>query len=126
MEIREKQEPRDLEDTLKSARLLVVPSIVTENKDRDGIPNIMLEAIALGIPIVASAVGGITEVIQNEKYGWLVNPGDPRHLYHCLLRSFAAAEEAAERAESAKRLVSESFSPTSTARAYDSLFKSCL
>ncbi len=56
--------------------LAVVPSIVAADGDRDGIPNILLEAMAAGAPVVASRVGGIPEVVTDNVTGLLVEPGD--------------------------------------------------
>lgn len=61
---------------IKKATILVVPSLVTEDGDRDGIPNVILEAFAGGTPVVASNLEGICEAIENHRTGLLVEPGD--------------------------------------------------
>ncbi|MFC1672215.1 glycosyltransferase [Planctomycetota bacterium] len=58
------------------AHVLVCPSVVAESGDRDGIPNVIIEAMALGIPVVATRVGGIPEAIKDESTGMLVPPND--------------------------------------------------
>ncbi|MCX7935631.1 MAG: glycosyltransferase family 4 protein, partial [Planctomycetota bacterium] len=55
---------------------VVVPSVVATDGDQDGIPNIVLEAMAAGAPVVASHIGGITEAITDKVNGCLVAPGD--------------------------------------------------
>ncbi|SHH21401.1 glycosyltransferase [Desulfosporosinus lacus] len=57
-------------EALRAMDLFVLPSI------SEGMGLVLLEAMQAGIPIVASAVGGISEVIHNEKEGLLVPPGD--------------------------------------------------
>jgi|WetSurSiteA1Bulk_404760.scaffolds.fasta_scaffold24124_2 glycosyltransferase involved in cell wall biosynthesis len=53
----------------------------------DGIPNILLEAILLNLPVIASNVGGVAEVITNEKTGFLIDPYDDIEKYvNCLSR----------------------------------------
>lgn len=52
----------------------------------DGIPNILLEAILLNLPIIASNVGGVAEVITNEKTGFLIDPYDDVDKYVDCLR----------------------------------------
>jgi len=58
-----------------NADIFVQASVVLSNGDRDGIPNSLLEAMASGLPVVASAVAGIPEVVQ-PGCGLIVAPGD--------------------------------------------------
>ena len=55
---------------LKTADILVNPSL------SEGLPNVVLEAMAVGTPVIATSVGGVPELIENERSGLLVNPGD--------------------------------------------------
>jgi glycosyltransferase involved in cell wall biosynthesis len=55
----------------------------------DGIPNILLEAVLLNLPIIASNVGGVAEVITNEKTGFLIDPYDDVDKYvKCILKIY--------------------------------------
>ena len=54
--------------------------------DRDGIPNVLVEAMAAGAPVVATAVSGIPELVEHEVNGLLVEPDDPHALADALLR----------------------------------------
>lgn len=67
------------------ADIFVQASVVLANGDRDGIPNSLLEAMASGLPVVASAVAGIPEVVRAD-CGVLVAPGDPGALVAALGR----------------------------------------
>jgi glycosyltransferase involved in cell wall biosynthesis len=50
----------------------------------EGMPNTVLEAMAAGVPVVATAVGGVTEIIVDKETGFLVPPGDTAARAHCL------------------------------------------
>jgi glycosyltransferase involved in cell wall biosynthesis len=67
-----------------SAHVLVAPSIVDRRGDRDGVPNVLLEAMASGRPVVASAVGAVGSAVDDGRTGILVPPGDPGRLAEAL------------------------------------------
>lgn len=72
---------------LKAADVFVVPSIRDEAGNVDGLPTVLLEAMAAGCAIVASRIAGIPEVICDGENGLLVSPGDENDLAEkiCLL-----------------------------------------
>ncbi len=59
---------------LSSAEIFVLPSFA------EGVPVVIMEALGSGVPVVASFVGGIPELIEHDKTGFLVRPGDPVRL----------------------------------------------
>jgi glycosyltransferase involved in cell wall biosynthesis len=71
---------------LAAADVLVQPSLT------EGMPNAVLEAMGLGRPVVASAVGGIPELVENETSGLLVPSGDPEALARALGRLLESEE----------------------------------
>jgi colanic acid/amylovoran biosynthesis glycosyltransferase len=70
------QPPEVTRDIIGAADLLVVPSRVAPDGDRDGIPNVILEAFAAGTAVVATRLEGIAEAVADRCNGVLVQPGD--------------------------------------------------
>jgi glycosyltransferase involved in cell wall biosynthesis len=60
--------------------VFILPAKVTESGDRDGIPNVLMEAMSQGVSVISTFVGGIPELITHEKNGMLVQPDDPQGL----------------------------------------------
>ena len=62
---------REPENIYERSDILILPSLYKE-----GLPNVILESLALETPVIASNIGGISEVVCNGKNGYLVEPGD--------------------------------------------------
>lgn len=67
---------QELAEVYRRADVFALAPVVMEDGDRDGIPNVLLEAMASGLPAVSTAISGIPEVIADQKNGVLVSPGD--------------------------------------------------
>jgi glycosyltransferase involved in cell wall biosynthesis len=67
----------DLRTIYQDATVFVLPCHVVDNGDRDGIPNVLAEAMASGIPVISTSVSGIPEIVENRRNGLLVAPRDP-------------------------------------------------
>lgn len=61
----------ELKTVYASADIFVAPSIVAKNGDQEGLPTVILEAMASGLPVVASSLGGISQLIEDGKNGLL-------------------------------------------------------
>lgn len=73
--------PQDeLRALYRKAFVFIMPSVVARNGDRDGIPNVLFEAMAMGTPVIATSISGIPEAIADQQTGLLVPPRDPRRL----------------------------------------------
>jgi len=95
----------DVPDLLHAMDCFVLASTRTE-----GVPGSLLQAFAAGVPAVASAIGGIPEVIADGKSGLLVRPDDPAALAEAIEAVIADPAAAAIRARAARALVEERFS----------------
>jgi len=68
--------PSGMKDFYRQAAVFVLPCVVDENGDRDGIPNVIAEAMAMELPVVSSRISGIPELVIHEKTGYLLEPSD--------------------------------------------------
>jgi glycosyltransferase involved in cell wall biosynthesis len=66
----------DLPAEYAAAHIVVVPSIADAKGDRDGLPNVVLEAMSSGRPVVASDIGAVSSAVVDGRTGVLVPPGD--------------------------------------------------
>jgi glycosyltransferase involved in cell wall biosynthesis len=64
--------------------LLAAADVTALPSRRDGLANVLVEALAAGVPTVATPVGGTTELVVDGRTGWLVPPDDPHALAHAL------------------------------------------
>jgi glycosyltransferase involved in cell wall biosynthesis len=67
-------------DYLFLSDILIVPSIVTEKGDTEGLPVVVLEGMVSGIPIIVSDVSGISDVIKNGYNGYLIEQKNPKKI----------------------------------------------
>lgn len=67
----------ELPAAYREAHVVVVPSVQDQSGDRDGLPNVVLEAMACGRPVVASDISAIGCAVAHGETGMLVPPGDP-------------------------------------------------
>jgi glycosyltransferase involved in cell wall biosynthesis len=96
-------ERADARQIIGALDLLVLPSLT------EGLPNVVLEAFAYKRPVVATAVGGVPELVKDGETGWLVPPRDPRALAQAILDALSNPEEARRRAENAYKHLLENF-----------------
>jgi glycosyltransferase involved in cell wall biosynthesis len=91
----------DVARYLAAADVAVVPSAQDEAGNVDGLPNVVLESLASGTPVVASPAGGIGSVVRHDDTGWLVPERDVERMaagIHALLQDRARGTRLAERA----------------------------
>ncbi|MGY1848807.1 MULTISPECIES: glycosyltransferase [unclassified Blastococcus] len=92
-----------------SAAVFAAPCVVGVDGNRDGLPTVLLEAMALGTPCVATPVTGIPEVLRDEETGLLVPERDPGALATALGRLLDDADLRARLATSARHRIEADF-----------------
>lgn len=96
-------------ERLRRADLFLLGCEVSANGDRDGIPNVLVEAMAMGVPVAATAVSAIPELIAMEDHGLLATPGDHEGLAEAARRLLTDRELRARVVPQARRRVLEHF-----------------
>lgn len=118
-------QPEELLPYFRSADLLAMPACV-RNNDQDGIPTVLIEAMAMEIPVVATRVSGIPELVRDGETGLLVNPDDPEALGAALARLLADGELARRLAAAGRDLVVSEFNLQRSAARLLDLFREAL
>jgi glycosyltransferase involved in cell wall biosynthesis len=93
----------NVNDYLLAADTFVLPSI------SEAMPNALLEAMAVGLPVIASAVGGITDAVEHRQNGLLYTSGDINGLADCLLELAQSPELQAKLGATARQTVVERY-----------------
>lgn len=110
-------------DFLQTGDLFVMPSVVDSTGDRDGLPNVILEALLHRLPVVATDVCGIREVILDGKTGLLVPQKDPHALANAIVEMIGNRSRALEMAENGRSLVLKAFDLDESCRRMVELLK---
>jgi glycosyltransferase involved in cell wall biosynthesis len=106
----------DLDHLLPFFDLLALSSFT------EGMPNVVLEAFAAGVPVVSTAVGGAPELVEEGVTGFLVPAGDPTALADRILNALASEERRHDMGAQGRRRVLEQFTFAAQAVAYRRLF----
>ena len=100
--------------------------VVVISSRSEGSPNVLLEALAAGVPLVATSVGGIPEMVRNGEHALLVPHGDPKQMANSIARIFAETEVARSLAENGRKLVQTRFSPAERVRTLAEMYQHIL
>lgn len=90
---------------------IVVSDVAVLPSRREGLPVAALEALGLGRPVVAAAVGGTPTVVRDGETGWLVPPEDPEALGEALVEAGGSLDEARRRGGAGQALLRRDYPP---------------
>lgn len=103
--------PETVRRKMRRSACLVAPSIIARDGDRDGIPNVILEAMTSGTPVIATHVSGIPEVVHDGRTGLLVEPNDTTGLAEAITRLVEDPTLGKRLASNARKLTARQFDP---------------
>jgi len=110
----------DATELLRAMDLLLIPS------DHEGLPMVLLEAMALGTPVVSRAVGGVPEVITHDESGCLVDSHDPAILADACMRLLRDKALRDRIARAARNVIQTRFSAARNAEMVVNLYRSLI
>jgi glycosyltransferase involved in cell wall biosynthesis len=111
--------------TYIEAAAFVLPCVVTDSGDRDGIPNVLLEAMSMGLPVISTGVSGIGELIRHTGNGLLVRERDADAIAESIGLLLDYPNVASRLAESGRETVLRHFEMRQSARAVAAAFTQC-
>ncbi len=95
---------------MREADLFVLPTKPAEGGDRDGLPNVLMEAASQELPILATAFAGTPEFITDGTHGILVPPNEPKALAEAMTALFADPERRRRLGRAARARLVQDFS----------------
>jgi colanic acid/amylovoran biosynthesis glycosyltransferase len=108
---------------MRGALAVCVPSLAAMDGDSEGLPNVVLEAMAEGVPVIASRHAGIPEAVVDEVTGLLVPPGDPEALSAALRRLIVAPELRRRLGLRAREIAAERFGAIAQSRRLEAILQ---
>lgn len=110
----------NVREFLQASDIFVLPSLF------EGLPNSLLEAMACGLPIIATNIGGITDVVRDNTDGILIEPGNQEHLQMAITRLLEDPKLAENLGRSARKRIAQEYSLDRTYRKLLTLYSELL
>jgi glycosyltransferase involved in cell wall biosynthesis len=105
------------------ASVFVLPSQISPDGDQDGLPNVILEALACSCSVVATRAGGISEVVSDGNTGLLTPPKDPEALMHAIQWILSNPDQARLLGQRGQALVQRQFDLRASSQRLAELFR---
>jgi colanic acid/amylovoran biosynthesis glycosyltransferase len=102
----------------RETTIFALPCVTGPDGDRDGIPNVILEAMAMGLPVVSTRHSGIPEAVEDGRTGLLVPPEDPEEIANAIARLLEDALLRERLGSRGRERVKEVFDVEANARAF--------
>ncbi len=115
--------PRDVRDRYRRAGILVMPAVTDWKGEQEGFGMVIVEAMAFGVPVVATRSGGIPDILRDGENGLLVAERDPAALAQAIARLADEPELAVRLAEAGRRDVRDRFAPRRIAARFDEVYQ---
>jgi len=109
--------PDEVRADLRAATVVVVPSL------EEGLPNVAMEAGASARPVIGTTVGGLPEVVEHDRTGWLVPAGDAESLGSAMVGAARSPRRVAEMGVEARRHIETRFDAKTFASQYVALYQ---
>jgi glycosyltransferase involved in cell wall biosynthesis len=113
---------QELISIYQSATLFALTPMQTDDGDRDGIPNVLVEAMAIGLPVITTAVAGIPELVENNQNGLLYQSHDVEGISSGIIELLRNAEKRRQLGAAGSKKVREQFDVAQAAKRLKTLF----
>ncbi|MGH2810379.1 MAG: glycosyltransferase family 4 protein, partial [Actinomycetota bacterium] len=123
LELRGGLRRREVLTLMAQARVFAAPCVTALDGDKDALPTVILEALAVGTPVVSTPVNGIPEIIENGTDGLLVPERDPAELAAAITRLLDDDPLAKQLAEAGRRTVATRFNRDRTLPQLEEVFR---
>ena len=94
----------------RSSDIFVIPSIINDNGETEGLGTVTLEAMACGIPVIGTDVGGIPDIIKNKVTGFLVEEKNGEAIADCIIKILGNKSLRDDMCQNAQKIIVERFS----------------
>jgi len=116
----------NLHSLWQKASVFVLPCTITKNGNRDGIPVVLMEAMASGIPVISTTVSGIPELVETGVTGLLVSPNNADQLSEAIIHLLADPQLAKQLIKAARHRIENEYNISNNANDKARLFDTVL
>jgi glycosyltransferase involved in cell wall biosynthesis len=126
VELRGRVSSTELVKAYQHAGVLVLPAVVDARGDTEGLGVVLLEAMSCGTPVVASDIGGITDIVSHDQTGLLVPPGDAEALAAAIRRLATDPALWLRLAHAGRRRFNDDFSWSAIVRRWEEVYRAAV